>query len=169
MLKAILGSVVLLTCAFPLLAQSTPPATNTPANPPAQNRPARRGGETCFQQAGIEQSVMEQIHSIARDTRSEVDAVCSNSSLTPEQRNQQAREIRHRAMQKREGLITADQEKTLRVCQQEQRGGNHPGNGGMHEGHEGMGGRGCGEMPRSGSHPGGTATPAAPTQSTPQN
>lgn len=166
---------VLLLCAGSLLAQNTPPATN-PTNPPAQNRPARRGGqEPCWQQAGIEQSVMEQIHTIAREARSEVEAVCSNSSLTPQQKNQQAREIREKAMHKREGLMTADQEKTLRACQQEQRG-NHPGNGGMHEGgmHEGMGGGGgCGEMPRGGSRPGsapnGTANPPAPAQSSPQN
>jgi Spy/CpxP family protein refolding chaperone len=172
LLRTIFGSVVLIACAGSLLAQSTPPTTN----PPAQNRPARRGGEPCWQQAGIEQSVMEQIHAIARDARSEVEAVCSNSSLTPQQRNQQAREIREKAMQKREGLITADQEKTLRACQQEQRE-NHPGNGGMHEGHEGMGGRGCGEMPRGGSHPGvapngtgnGNNNPPAPSQSSPQN
>lgn len=175
MLKIILGSAVLLVSTMPLLAQSTPPAANPPTNPPAQNRPARRGGETCWQQAGIEQSVMEQMHSIARDARSQVEAVCSNSSLTPQQRNQQAREIREKAMQKRQELITADQEKTLRACQQERRGENHPGNGSMHEGHEGMGGRGCGEMPRGASHPGtppngsGSSNPSAPTQSSPQN
>jgi hypothetical protein len=170
-LRKIFCSVVLMVSAGPLLAQSTPPATN----PPTQNRPGRRGGqEPCWQQAGIEQSVAEQIHTIAREARSEVEAVCSNSSLTAQQKNQQAREIREKAMQKREGLMTADQEKTLKACQQEQHE-NHPGNGGMHQGgmHEGMGGGGCGEMPRGGSHPGsganGTATPPAPTQSSPQN
>ena len=176
MLKAILGSAVLLACTMPLMAQNTPPATNPGTNPPAQNRPARPGGETCWQQAGIDQSVMEQMHSIARNARSEVEAACSNSSLAPQQRNQQAREIREKAMLKRQELITADQEKTLRACQQERRSENHSGNGGMHEGHEGMGGRGCGEMPRGGSHPG-TApngsgnggNPPAPTQSSPQN
>jgi hypothetical protein len=173
--------VVFLLCAGPLLAQSTPPTTNPPANPPAQNRPARRGGEPCWQQAGIEKSVMEQVWTVGREARSEVETVCSNSSLTPQQKIQQAREIRQKAMHKREELMTTDQEKTLRACQQEQRG-NHPGNGGMHEGgmHEGMGGGGgCGEMPRGGSRPSGapngsgngngTGTPPAPTQSSPQN
>lgn len=170
MLRRFFCSAVLILCTGPLHAQSTPPTTN----PPAQNRPARRGGEPCWQQAGIEQSVMEQIHSIAREARSEVEAVCSNASLTPQQKNQQAREIREKAMQKREGLMTADQEKTLKACQQQQNE-NHPGNGGMHQGgmHEGMGGGGCGEMPRGGSRPGGapngTSNPPAPTQSAPQN
>jgi hypothetical protein len=176
MLRRIFCSVVLVMCAGllcsgPLLAQNTPPTSNPPANPQAQNRPAHRG-EPCWQQAGIEQSVMEQIHTIAREARSAVEAVCSNSSLTPQQKQQQAREIREKAMQKREGLMTADQEKTLKACQQEQHE-NHPGNGGMHQGGMHEGGGGCGEMPRAGSRPGtapgGTSNPPAPNQSSPHN
>jgi len=153
-MKKLFCPVILLLSAGPLLAQSAPP----PTNPPSQTRPARRGGqEPCWQQAGVEKSVMEQVWTIGRDARSQVEAVCSNSSLTPQQRNQQTREIREKAMQKRDGLMTADQSKALTACQQT-RGGNHPGGGGMHEGgmHEGAAG-GCGEMARTGSRPGGSA------------
>jgi len=165
--------LVFLLCAGPLLAQSAPPTTN----PSPQTRPARRGGqEPCWQQAGIEKSVMEQVWTVGRDARSQVEAVCSNSSLTPQQRGQQAREIREKAMQKRDSLMTADQSKALTACQQA-RGGNQSG-GGMHEGgmHEGGGG-GCGEMARAGSRPGGanrapgsgTSNPPNSNQSSPQN
>jgi hypothetical protein len=128
-----------------------------------------------MQQAGIEKSVMEQIHSIAHEAHSEIENVCSNTSLTPQQKQQQVREIREKAMQKREGLLTADQQKALMTCQQA-RSGNHPAGGGPHEGHEGMGG-GCGEMPRNG-RPGtspnsrqgnGTSNPPTSSQSSPQN
>jgi hypothetical protein len=155
--------LILLLGAGPLLAQSAPPATN----PPSQNRPMRRGGqEPCWQQAGIEKSVMEQVWTIGRDARSQVEAVCSNSSLTPQERHRQAREIREMAMQKREGLMTADQKKTLMACQQ-QRNRNHPGSGAEHEGAWG----GCGEMPRAGSRPGGSAnqTPGNGTSNPPQS
>lgn len=162
--------VLLLLCTGPLLAQSAPPTTA----PPSQTRPGRGGGQgSCLQQAGIEKSVMEQIHSIARDARSQVESVCSNSSLTPQQKQQQVREIREQALHKREGLMTADQEKALMACQQA-RSGNHPGGGGPHEG---LGG-GCGEMPRNGSRPGGspnrapgngTSNPPPSNQSSPQN
>jgi len=173
MLRKLYCPVVFLLCAGPLLAQSAPPTTN----PPSQIRPARRGGQgSCLQQAGIDRSVMEQIGSIVRDARSQVESVCSNSSLTPQQKQQQVREIREQAMQKREGLLTADQQKALMACQQE-RGGYHPGSGGPHEG---MGGGGCGEMPRGGSRPfgspngapgsgNGTSNPPSPNQSSPQN
>jgi hypothetical protein len=157
MLKKLFCSLVFLLCAGLLLAQ-TAPSTNTP---PSQTRPMRGGGQgACIQQAGIEKSVMEQIHSIVRDAHSQVESVCSNSSLTIQQKQQQVREIRERAMQKRESLMTADQQKTLMACQQA-RNGNHAGAGGPHEGgpHEGLG-SGCGQMPHNGSRPGGSANRA---------
>ena len=136
-------AVIFVLCAASLLAQSTPP-------PSSQTPSARRGGgEPCWQQAGIQKSVIEQRWSIERDARTQVEAVCSNSSLTPQQKQQQAREIHQQAKQKMEGLMTADQEKALTACQQA-RGGNHAGGG-----REGTGG-GCGEWPRGGSRPGGS-------------
>jgi hypothetical protein len=144
MLKKLFCPVVFLVCTGTLLAQSAPSTTT----PPAQNGPGRH--ENCFQQAGLERSVMEQIRSIVHDAHTQIDGVCSNSSLTPQQKNQQVREIREKAMQEREGLMTADQQKTVAACQQA-RHANHPAGNGAHEGLLG----GCGEMPRGGSRPGG--------------
>jgi len=87
------------------------------------------------------------------DAHSPVESVCSNSSLTPRQRLQHLREIRERAMQKRESLMPADQQKTLTTCQQA-RNGNHAGAGGPHEGL----GSGCGGMPHNGITAGGSPT-----------
>jgi hypothetical protein len=151
-----------------LLAQTTPPA----GGPTTQ--PGRRGGEPCWQQAGIQKSVMEQRWAVERDTRSQVEAVCSNSSLTPQQKHQQVQEIRQQGRQKMEGLVTADQEKALTACQQ-QRGMNHGGGNGAGGPHEGAGG-GCGEWPRGGQRPGNTPNGAPgsnggnpPSSSSPQN
>jgi hypothetical protein len=136
--------VVSLLFAGTLLAQSTPPATNSPAQ-----QPARRGGQgNCMQRAGIDQSVMEQIRTIGHDARSQVESICSNSSLTAQQRQEQAHQVRERAMEKRDSLMTPDQRTALRECQQ-QKSGNHAGEGGGM--HEGVGG-GCGEMPRGAAH-----------------
>ena len=130
MLKKLFCLLVFLLYAGLLLAQ-TSPSTNIPSS---QTRPMRGGGQgACMQQAGIEKSVMEQIHSIVRDAHSQVESVCSNSSLTPQQKQQQVREIRERAMQKRDGLMTADQQKALMACQQA-RNANHAGASGPHEG-----------------------------------
>jgi len=155
MSKKFFYTMLIAFCAGTLLAQSTP-STNGTQSP---TRPMRRGGESCFQQAGIDKSVMEQIHTISHEARSKIETICSNSSLTPQQKHEQTKEIREQAMQKRDALMTADQQKALNTCQQA-RSGNHPNGAGMHEGtgagmHEGMGG-GCGEMP-GGGHPGGAA------------
>lgn len=145
--------LVLFVSVAPIFAQNS-----APANPPAQGTAPRRGNFTpCWQQAGIEKSVMEQRWSIERETRSQVEAVCSNSSLTPQQKHEQAREIRRQAHQKMEGLITPDQEKALTACQQ-QHGEGHPGGGRMHEE-----GGGCGEWPRGGQRqPNGNSGSAPP-------
>ena len=135
---------VLLLCAGSLFAQSSPSTTT----PPAQTGPMRRGGgEPCWQQAGIEKSVIDQVWDIAHETRSKIEGICSSTSLTPQQKQQQVRELREQALQKRQSLLTADQEKALTSCQQQRSG--HPGahGGGPHEG-MGMGG-GCGDMPRA--------------------
>src|SRR5277367_4303124 len=86
MLNKFVYPVVFFLCAGTLLAQSAPSTTT----PPSQTRPGRAGAqENCFQQAGLERSVVEQIRSIGRDARSQIEGVCSNSSLTPQQQNQQ--------------------------------------------------------------------------------
>ncbi len=137
----LLSLASLILCSGLSLAQSSSTTT-----PPAQARPGRRGNwEPCWQQAGIQKSVMEQRWAIERETRSQIESVCSNSSLTPQQKRQQAHEIREQGRVKMEGLVTPEQEKTLTACQQE-RGTNHPGGGGG----QGTGG-GCGEWQHNGS------------------
>jgi Spy/CpxP family protein refolding chaperone len=166
-----IAALLLFLCCGALLAQNTPPSTNSPAQP-------RRGRnwDPCWQQAGIAKSAMEQRWAIERETRSQVEAVCSNSSLTPQQKHEQVKEIRHQAHQKMEGLITAEQEKALTACQQ-QRSMNHSAAGGSGGGpHEGGAG-GCGEWPHGGARPGGasnggngsTSNPPPATPSSPQN
>lgn len=134
-----------------------------------------RGGTPCWQQAGIDKSVMEQRWALEKDTRSQVEAVCSNSSLTAQQKQQQAREIRQQSKTKMEGLVTSDQEKALTACQQ-QHGMNHSGmgSGGSQPNGAGREGGGCGEWPHNGARPngatggtGGSGNPPPPTP--PQN
>jgi len=138
----------LLLAAGLLLAQTATP-------PPSGGAPmgGRRGGAPpCLQKAGIDRSVMEQMHAIQSETRSEIASVCENSSLTAQQKQEQVQQIHQAAKQKIDSLITPQQQEALHACQQ-QMGMNHQGMGG-HQGmgHPGMGG-GCGEM----SHPNPTA------------
>ena len=158
-----LASAPILFSTLSLFAQTSNPP---PSNPP-QVRPGRGNVEPCWQSAGIEKSVMEQRWAIERDTHSQVSTVCSNTSLTPQQKQQQVRELRQQSKQKMDALMTPEQEKTLVACQQE-RVMNHPA-GGMREG------GGCGEWSRPVSRPGAGpngntgSNPPGGTASSPQN
>jgi hypothetical protein len=98
---------------------------------------------------------MEQRHAIERDTHSQVAAICENSSLTPQQKQQQARETREQGQQKMDALITAQQLSTLHACQQ-QRGTYHPHNEGSHPGGAGPCGNFAASQGRQGPSNGGS-------------
>lgn len=109
--------------------------------------PRRNRQEPCWQVAGISRSAMQEVRSIRQQARSEVEAVCANSSLSLQQKHQQIREIRQKEKQQVEGLISPAQQQSMRACQQERGTGGH--------GHGGGGGHAsgpCGEMP-SGKKP----------------
>ena len=112
----------------------------------------------CWQQVGISQAAMQERAAISRETKAQVEAVCANSSLTPQQRQQQIRQIREEAKQRQEALISPAQQEELRACQQ-QRAALHPPGPGVHP--SGGVARGpCGELaaaphpnPPAGGHP----------------
>jgi Spy/CpxP family protein refolding chaperone len=114
----------LLLSAVALSAQSSAPSSG--------NAPSTGRQEPCWRQAGITKPVMEQHQALERDGHSQIAGVCENSSLTPEQKQQQVREIRQQTQQKVDALITPQQLSTLHACQQQRRGnnggeGNHAG------------------------------------------
>jgi hypothetical protein len=99
--------------------------------------------QPCWQQAGISQSAMQQRKQIEQSTRSQVEAVCLDSSLTPQQRREKNRQIRQQAHQQMQALISPEQQQALSACRA-QRGGGHSMGGGIHTG----GGTGpCGDLP----------------------
>lgn len=100
--------------------------------------------EPCWQEAGISKSTMEQRRSIQQSARAEIQSVCANSSLTPQQRREQIRAIHERTRQQMEESITPQQREALKSCQEARRA-THPAGGGFHGG--GGGGQGpCGEL-----------------------
>jgi hypothetical protein len=102
--------------------------------------------EPCWKQAGISQSVMEQRRGVGRDAHSQVENVCQNSSLTPQQKQEQVREIRQQAEQKLDALITSEQQSALHACQQQRgmNGSSHPGS--SHLGYRRSGSGPCGNL-----------------------
>jgi hypothetical protein len=135
-------AVLTLLGTYPLAAQTVPspaaPRGTTPASPTHQ-RP-------CWQQAGISQSAMQQRKQIEENTRSQVESVCSDSALTPQQKQQKIQQLEQEAHTQVGGLITPQQGQALKSCRESRGEGPRP--SGMH------GGVGpCGETTASGNKP----------------
>lgn len=172
MLKRCFAACVLLLCTVTVFAQNTPPQSTPPADSnPSPVRPAHPGNPgPCFQKAGIDRSVIEQLMSLNREAHSQIQSICSNTSLTPQQKHHHVQQIHQQAHQKVEGLITSEQEKTLVACRQQREGENHPG------GRLVLGG-GCGEwggarrgVPNGGTQDSsGSGNPPPSSQSAPEN
>lgn len=137
--KAVGGATALLLMlsALPLSAQTRstmggsrsttgglPSTTGSPSTQPGRHQP-------CWRQAGVSQSAFQQHRSIEMRTRSEVQSVCSDSSLTPQQRAEKIRQIREQARAQQESLLTPQQAAAFRSCRQQRGEVGHPGAGGI--------------------------------------
>lgn len=140
---------------LPVRVQQLPPA-----HPGGGARSPHPHQQPCWEAAGISKSAMEQRRAIQQRTRSEVEAVCADSSLNHQQRQQKIRQIHQSAKQQLDALVTPQQMEEMKSCQMSRshggahHGGGHPGAGGGHGP--------CGELPsRSGPKPppGGKAEP----------
>jgi hypothetical protein len=69
-----------------------------------------------------------------------MESVCSDSSLTPQQKKQKIHQLHQEAEQQVQGLISPEQEQALKSCREKR--GAVPHVGGLHGG----GGDPCGEM-----------------------
>jgi len=117
----------------------------SPGHPATVAHPQQPHQPPCWEVAGISKSAMEQRQAIQRRTRSEVEAVCADPSLSQQQRQQKIREIHEQTKQELDALVSPQQMEALKSCQEARNhGGSHPGPG--HP--SASGGHGpCGEVP----------------------
>lgn len=103
-----------------------PPCGHGQTAPPVRTSPiASPRRAPCWQQVGIAKTAVEQRRAIERSTREEVQAVCADSSLTAQQKHKKIKEIRLRARQQIDAIITPQQQEELKACNAE-RGGSRP-------------------------------------------
>ena len=117
----------------------------TPGRPVTAAHPQQPHQPPCWEVAGISKSAMEQRQAIQQRTHSEVEAVCADPSLTPQQRQQKIRQIHEQAKQELDALVSPQQMEALKSCQEARNhGGSHPapGHPSASAGHGP-----CGEMP----------------------
>ncbi|MGA9968393.1 MAG: hypothetical protein WBQ10_24555 [Terriglobales bacterium] len=123
---------------YPLVAQTATSPVSPRGATPTHKQP-------CWQQAGVSQSAMQQRKQIEENTHSQIEAVCSDSSLTPQQKQQKIQQLHQEAQKQVGGLITPQQEAAIKSCRESRGEGPHM--GGVHSGGP------CGEMTSAGSKP----------------
>ncbi len=136
-------AVLALLGAYPLAAQTTSTPVSPRGTAPTTTHPTRQ--KPCWQQAGVSQSAMQQRKQVEENTRSQVQSVCSDSSLTPQQKQQKIHQLHQEAQQQVNGLITPQQEAALKSCRESRGGGPHVG--------AAHGGGPCVEMTSPGNKP----------------
>ena len=135
----LVGVVTFLLAAWPAHSQTAAPK---PPAPPLRTAGSTPRQQPCWQQVGISKSLIEQRRSIEQSTRAQVESVCADSSLTPQQKHQRIKELRQQARQQIDAIITPQQQEELKACNA-QRATNRP----SPPPHHGTGGLGpCGEM-----------------------
>jgi hypothetical protein len=83
---------------------------------PAQRRRARNA---CLLHAGISKDLMDQRMSIMKQTRSQIETICGDSSLTNSDKQAQVRQARQDARKQIADAVTPEQEKAIESCQRE--------------------------------------------------
>jgi hypothetical protein len=125
-------SVVLFTLVSTGAQQPTNAPTPAPhSGPTGAKGPASQKTEPCWEQAGISKSIMEQRKSIQESTRSQVQAVCSETNLSEQQKREQIRQIRQAGQEKVNAMISPAEREQLEACQRARRPssphtGSHP-------------------------------------------
>jgi hypothetical protein len=93
-----------------------------PGNPTANGQHRQ---QPCWQLAGVSHSAVEQRRQIAESAHSEIESVCSNSSLTAQQKQAQIRQIREQARSRMDALVSQAQMQQIKSCREQRGIGTH--------------------------------------------
>jgi len=142
-LKRIGYTLVFLMAVAALLSMAQTNTAPPPSTSGQGTTGANRGsGGPCLRQAGISQSVAQKIRQIEHNTRSQLQSVCHDSSLSTEQKKEKAKQLRDDARKQMEALITPQQREQLKACREQRRPEQSNKPQAQHRG----GGNPCGEM-----------------------
>jgi len=135
--STLLAGVILLAALAENASAQTPVRTFPSTTPGTTKKPKL---EPCWQVAGVSKSAVQQRRTLSHQAHQEVEAVCTNASLSAQQKRAEIQQIHQRERQQIDAVITPSQQEAMRSCQESR----NTGHGGAHAG----GGHGgpCGEM-----------------------
>lgn len=144
-------------------SQPSSPSTGSDSNSSDSTTGTPKGAARqtpCWQQAGISKQVMEQRKDLEQQAKSQIAAVCADTSLTAQQKHEKIKAIHQQTMQQVQALITTQQQEALKSCQVARKEAQTENGGGPNPG----AGKGpCGETPAA------SGQPSAGTGSQPKN
>lgn len=105
------------------------PAPSAPAQQPAQSPAAESEQGAPLSKLDLTNDQKKQIHDIRKQSQRQVQAVRSDTTLTPEQQTQQIRQIRHKAAQQVEGVLTPEQRAKFDAWRKAHQRHHHPSRG----------------------------------------
>ena len=91
-------------------------------NTAVQRGQRARGPERAFQQLNLTADQQSQLKQLMQEQRTQMQALRSNTSLSPEQRQQQIKQLREANHQKVMGVLTPDQQAQWKQMRQQHRG-----------------------------------------------
>lgn len=97
---------------------------------PAQHGAHERGQESAFQQLNLTADQQSQMKQMMQDEHAQMQALRSNTSLTPEQKKEQIKQLRESNHQKLMALLTPDQQAQFKQLRQQRRSRSQAFNGG---------------------------------------
>jgi hypothetical protein len=166
--KSCLAILCALMLSVAIGAQQTPGSGSSQPSSPSTGSDSNSPGSTtgtpkqppCWQQAGISKQVMGQRKDLEQQAKSQIAAVCADTTLTAQQRREKIKAIHQQTMQQVQALITTQQQEALKSCQVARKEAQTENGGGPTPGS----GKGpCGETPA------GSGQPSAGTGSQPKN
>jgi hypothetical protein len=125
LIAAVINTAIILPVTMVVLGSAGSSSAQTTGQRIPRPAQVRVRAEPCWQKVGISKDVIDQRQAVELDTRSQVQAVCADSSLSDPQKKQKIRELRQESKQKVAGLMTEQQQQELQSCQK-QRAANHP-------------------------------------------
>lgn len=158
--KSCLAILCSLMLSVAIGAQTTSGGSSQPSSPSTSGSDGNSSGSPkgaakqppCWQQAGISKQIMEQRKDLEQQAKSQVAAVCADTSLNAQQKREKIKAIHQQTMQQVQALITTQQQDALKSCQASRKEAQSENGGGPHPG----AGKGpCGETPAGSDQPSG--------------
>ena len=85
---------------------------------PGRHVPNQPRQQPCYEVAGVSKAAIDRRASVTRSANVQVEAVCANAALTPQQRALEIRQIRQQERAEINTIITPQQQEAMRACNQ---------------------------------------------------